>query len=74
MIRVDMIRKLVIIAIGGKIGNPFPSLFRQLPEREQLDQNHPMDSDAVRPRIQAVVPRAVWTRGRIMDDLGPLTS
>ena len=25
MIRVDMIRKLVIIAIGGKIGNPFPS-------------------------------------------------
>jgi hypothetical protein len=30
MIRVDMIRKVVIIAVGGKIGKPF------LPERQPL--------------------------------------
>ncbi len=36
-IRVDMIRKLVIIAVGGKIGKPSPLKFLQLSEREWLE-------------------------------------
>ncbi len=34
-IRVDTIRKLVIIAIGGKIGNPLPSLHINFTEQER---------------------------------------
>jgi hypothetical protein len=41
-IHVDTFHKLVIIAIGGKIGNPPPSRFGKIHDRSGVD-NHPPD-------------------------------
>jgi hypothetical protein len=42
MIRVDTIRKLVIIAVGGKIGNPsLTRVIQQLSELERIVEDTP---------------------------------
>ena len=42
-IRVDMLRKVVIIAIGGKIGKPFLLDFATLLEQKKVE-DHPLHS------------------------------
>jgi hypothetical protein len=43
MICVDTIRKLVIIAVGGKIGNPLLTcMFQQTSEQERIEELHPL--------------------------------
>jgi hypothetical protein len=42
-IRVDTLRKVVIIAIGGKVGNPLLTcMFLQLSEQERIEELHPL--------------------------------
>ena len=59
MIRVDMLRKLVIIAIGGKIGNPLP---HDLTPFDQLERNEQLP-----PRLVSVAAQSRTGRGPALE-------
>jgi hypothetical protein len=75
MICVDTPRKLVIIAIGGKIGHSSPSYVSCLPsEQKGTDEDHPpaQQHDAVVKELEvAAVCQGVGKR-QIRDDYGPV--
>ena len=73
MVRVDMIRKSVIIAVGGKIGKPLLASVDSTTHGTGGDSRSPPITFDLSPR-HGNCGAPEWARGIIRDDFGPPTS